>query len=162
MLKGYSNRSSSFDFINWKDLDKGTLQTVYYLIEIINQLMPLEERIESDLINQLIGCLTQTKIRYNDVSEDDTQNYYDENNNNMNTHVSLLNTTKNLKRNNFLILKEMFKELVKKNVKLSDKMLGKTNFKKNVSYHDYEEPTWDDTNSDYPKAKNRSKQYNFY
>ena len=106
---------------------KCTLHTVNYIIGIIHDLLPLEDSLENELISQIISCLTQTKVTYHDY----------ENESGVNGHVSLLNTTNRLKNKQYIILHKLIKDLANKPFVLSDKTLGKSNFrKKSVTYSD--------------------------
>ena len=123
---------------------KGTLHTTNYLIGIVGELMPLESSLEDDVISKIISFLTQSRLEF---GEYDFESEFDE-------KVSLLNTSNRMKSKRYAILHKLFKELIRKPFVLSDKTLGKSQFKKNVTYKevaDYAE----EVNDEYEYSQRR-------
>ena len=106
---------------------KGTLHTTNYLIGIISELTPLESTLEDDVISKIISFLTQSRLEF---GEYDFESEFD-------GKVSLLNTSNRMKSKRYAILHKLFKELIGKPFVLSDKTLGKSTFKKNLTFKEY-------------------------
>ncbi len=111
--------------MNWKALDKGTLNTIGYLIDIIQNLLPLESSIEEDLLHKLITCLTHSKI----FDDNDYDQQMD--------RISLLNSTNILSQKSFKLLRKIFKDLLENHlpINLNEKTLGKLKF--NIKDHNH-------------------------
>ena len=113
------------------------------MIGVISELLPLEASLEDDVISKVIAFLTQSRL---ECGEYDFESEFD-------GKISLLNTTNRMKSKRFAILHKLFKELIGKPFVLSDKALGKSHFKKNVTYKEFDEEF--EVDDDYEHTKRR-------
>ncbi|CAF0712023.1 unnamed protein product [Brachionus calyciflorus] len=141
LLNNFSENGSNFETANWEGLERGTFETVNYLIDIIRELMPLEDNFKNDLVCQLIAYLTQTQLRNKRL----------ENYNESFDSVSILNSTNKMKKNNFLILKSVILNSIDKMVRLDEEILSKSIMKSKSK----KSPRFDDENDDYRHIERR-------
>jgi hypothetical protein len=121
----YENR-----LLNWKELDKvnfskkklylnlsrliqfnfclkkGTFYTLNYMAEIVNKLMPLEDKLLDKLIAQFINCFTHTHTH--DTESKFREMRVEEN------HVLLLNTKNMMSKEKYTMLYHAIKDLIEK------------------------------------------------
>lgn len=119
------------------------------MITILHELLPLPPELEEDLVVQLVSNLCQSKIRSNEI---DDENQHD---------ICLLSDSIKLKRLNTSILCKIIKDLVREPVLISDKTLGKFKFNnKKALQFDYEESVKEEDEMNQRKSRSRLRKNN--
>ncbi|RNA24187.1 tyrosine phosphatase domain-containing 1-like [Brachionus plicatilis] len=92
-------KENSKDESNWNTMDKGILETVNCILNLVRELFPIEEQMENFIIDKLIASLTQTQSKSQ-----------------MDRNLDESEDLRQLPSNKYLLIKSIFKSIIEKPV----------------------------------------------